>query len=216
MKIGARSSLRSWQWAPTNSAPPPISHGSRSRHRRETSMKDDLGKEGRSGSSWPANGPGARQAAARCSLRSPETQPWAVRDSRGSKIRRRRCRRSLPAASPARKTRVEGSSSARGRRELSAGAVANALENNFRLYTIVKRQAQHDRVGESLSLHCGEWHRITLSVCPGDPRSRRTWTTPSSSTTSRRLSRAAGFGLWTKADSVTEFADLEVTGTPAK
>jgi hypothetical protein len=25
-----------------------------------------------------------------------------------------------------------------------------------------------------------------------------------------------GGGLWTKADSVTEFADLEVTGTPAK
>jgi len=28
--------------------------------------------------------------------------------------------------------------------------------------------------------------------------------------------RAGWVGLWTKADSVTEFADLEVIGTPAK
>jgi len=59
----------------------------------------------------------------------------------------------------------------------------------------------------------GEWHKIRV-VAKG-PKIQATWTTRSSSTTRTRPSQGV-VGLWTKADSVTEFADLEVTGTPAK
>ncbi len=89
---------------------------------------------------------------------------------------------------------------------------ANALENNFRLYTMI---AGRRRVIASASVtppKLGEWHTIRV-VAVGDriqaylndtmllDRADRTFT--------------SGYvGLWTKADSMTEFVDLEISGIP--
>src|SRR5260370_38331505 len=91
---------------------------------------------------------------------------------------------------------------------------ANALENNFRLYTMVNGKRSTIASARVTEPKLGEWHRIRV-VAKGSKiqaylddvllldHEDKTFT-------------AGWVGLWTKADSVTEFADLEVTGIPAK
>jgi Domain of Unknown Function (DUF1080) len=88
---------------------------------------------------------------------------------------------------------------------------ANALENNFRLYTLVngsRRTIASARVTEP---KLGEWH--TLRVTAAGPRIRA-WLDGAALIDHTDTTYSRGFiGLWTKADSVTEFADLTATGT---
>jgi 3-keto-disaccharide hydrolase len=89
---------------------------------------------------------------------------------------------------------------------------ANALENNFRLYTLIngtRRQLASARVKEP---KLGEWH--TLRVTATGPRIQA-WLDGVALLDHKDTTYTRGFiGLWTKADSVTEFADLSVTGAP--
>jgi hypothetical protein len=93
-------------------------------------------------------------------------------------------------------------------------ARANALENNFRLYTMIDGQRRVIASAKVTEPKLGEWHSIRV-VAKGTKvqaylddallldHDDRTFT--------------GGYvGLWTKADSVTEFADLVITGAPAK
>ena len=88
---------------------------------------------------------------------------------------------------------------------------ANALENNFRLYTITngsRRTIASARVTEP---KLGEWH--TLRVTATGPRIQA-WLDGAALLDHKETTFTRGFiGLWTKADSVTEFADLTATGT---
>jgi Domain of Unknown Function (DUF1080) len=93
-------------------------------------------------------------------------------------------------------------------------ARANALENNFRLYAMIDGQRRVIASAKVTEPKLGEWHSIRV-VAKGTKvqaylddallldHDDRTFT--------------GGYvGLWTKADSVTEFSDLEITGTPTK
>lgn len=93
-------------------------------------------------------------------------------------------------------------------------ARANALENNFRLYTMIDGQRRVIASTKVTEPKLGEWHAIRV-VARGTKvqaylddallldHDDRTFT-------------GGYIGLWTKADSVTEFADLVIIGTPAK
>jgi hypothetical protein len=89
---------------------------------------------------------------------------------------------------------------------------ANALENNFRLYTLIngtRRTLASARVREP---KLGEWH--TLRVTATGPRIQA-WLDGAALLDHKDTSYTRGFiGLWTKADSVTEFAELSATGAP--
>jgi len=88
---------------------------------------------------------------------------------------------------------------------------ANALENNFRLYTMVngsRRTIASARVNEP---KLGEWH--TLRATATGPRIQA-WLDGAALLDHKDTTYSRGFiGLWTKADSVTEFAELTATGT---
>jgi len=88
---------------------------------------------------------------------------------------------------------------------------ANALENNFRLYTLIdgsRRTLASARVTEP---KLGQWH--TLRVTATGPRIQA-WLDGAALLDHKDTTYTRGFiGLWTKADSVTEFADLTATGT---
>jgi Domain of Unknown Function (DUF1080) len=91
---------------------------------------------------------------------------------------------------------------------------ANALENNFRLYTIVNGKRSTMASATVTEPKLGEWHRIRV-VAKG-PKIQAYLN--DALLLDHDVPTAAGgwVGLWTKADSVTEFSNLEVTGTPAK
>jgi hypothetical protein len=89
---------------------------------------------------------------------------------------------------------------------------ANALENNFRLYTLIngtRRTLASARVTEP---KLGAWH--TPRVTATGPRIQA-WLDGAALLDHKDTTYTRGFiGLWTKADSVTEFADLTATGAP--
>ena len=89
---------------------------------------------------------------------------------------------------------------------------ANALENNFRLYTLIngtRRTLASARVTEP---KLGAWH--TLRVTATGPRIQA-WLDGAALLDHKDTTYTRGFiGLWTKADSMTEFADLTATGAP--
>jgi len=91
---------------------------------------------------------------------------------------------------------------------------ANALENNFRLYTIVNGKRSTIASARVTEPSLGAWHSIrvvaTNSKIQGYLDGTRLIDHDDKTFTDGWI------GLWTKADSVTEFADLEVSGTPAK
>src|SRR5499426_1490943 len=91
---------------------------------------------------------------------------------------------------------------------------ANALENNFRLYTIVNGKRSTIASARVAEPKLGEWHSIRV-VAKG-PKIQA-YLDDTLLLDQESKSYADGWiGLWTKADSVTEFADLEISGTPSK
>jgi hypothetical protein len=86
---------------------------------------------------------------------------------------------------------------------------ANALENNYRLYHVVKgRRVQF--AGANVKVASGEWHELRVEcvgnhiVCYYDGEKKI-------DATDETFKEAGKVGLWTKADSVTYFDDLRVT-----
>src|SRR5499427_10809927 len=91
---------------------------------------------------------------------------------------------------------------------------ANALENNFRLYTIVNGKRSTIASARVTEPSLGEWHRIRV-VAKG-PRIQAYLDDALLLDHEDKTFTGGWLGLWTKADSVTEFADLEATGVPTK
>ena len=88
---------------------------------------------------------------------------------------------------------------------------ANALENNFRLYSIVNGTRRTLASAKVVEPKLGDWH--TLRVVATGPRIQA-WLDGAPLLDHRDATFTRGWlGLWTKADSITEFADLEASGT---
>jgi len=176
-------------------------------------MKEDLGKQNPKwkfvAGQWMRRAAGGRQVLAQTA----ETQPWAVAILEDQKfddvdltVRFR------PISG---KEDASGGLIFRARDSKNYLVVrANALENNFRLYTMVDGQRRVIASAKVTEPKLGEWHRLRV-VARGTKiqaylddillleHDDKTFT--------------GGYvGLWTKADSVTEFAELEITGTPMK
>jgi hypothetical protein len=179
----------------------------------KTTMKYDLGVENPKWKfvtgQWARRASGGRQVLAQ----TIETQPWAVallEDQRFADLDV--SVRFRPVS---------------GKEDASGGVIfrakdgrnyllvrANALENNFRLYSIVNGKRSTIASARVTEPQLGTWHTIRVAATgariqaslDGTPLLDHQDTT-----------FADGWvGLWTKADSVTEFADLDVTGTLAK
>ena len=91
---------------------------------------------------------------------------------------------------------------------------ANALENNFRLYTIVNGKRSTIASARVTEPKLGTWHTIRVAATGGKIQAYLDGVLLLDH--QDRTFADGWVGLWTKADSVTEFADLEVTGTLAK
>ncbi len=91
---------------------------------------------------------------------------------------------------------------------------ANALENNFRLYAIVNGKRSTIASARVEEPKLGTWH--TIRVVATGPRVQAYLDNTPLLDHQDKTFTEGWVGLWTKADSVTEFADLEVSGTPAK
>ena len=178
-----------------------------------TSVKYDLGLENPKwkfvAGQWVRRASGGRQVLAQTA----ETQPWAVALLEDQKF-----------------GDVDVSVRFRpisGKEDASGGIIfrardgrnyllirANALENNFRLYTIVNGKRSTIASARVTEPSLGAWHSIrvvpTGSKIGGYLDGTRLIDHDDKTFTDGWI------GLWTKADSVTEFADLEVSGTPAK
>jgi hypothetical protein len=179
----------------------------------KTSMKDDLGKENPKwkfvAGQWTRRPSGGREVLAQVL----ETQPWAVAILEDQKFED-----------------VDVSVRFRpvsGKEDASGGVIfratdgrnyllvrANALENNFRLYTIVNGKRSTIASARVTEPKLGEWHKIRV-VAKG-PKIQAYLDDSLLLDHEHKAFTGGWVGLWTKADSVTEFADLEVTGTPAK
>ena len=177
------------------------------------SMKDDLGKENPKwkfvAGQWTLRPSGGRQVLAQVA----ETQPWAVAILEDQKF-----------------DDVDATVRFRpisGKEDASGGVIvrakdgrnyllvrANALENNFRLYTIVNGKRSTIASARVTEPKLGEWHRIRV-VAKG-PKIQAYLDDSLLLDHEDKTFTGGWVGLWTKADSVTEFADLEITGTPAK
>lgn len=177
------------------------------------SLKDDLGKDNPKWKfvvgQWVRRASGGRQVLAQTA----ETQPWAVALLEDQKF-----------ADVDATVRFRPIS---GREDASGGLIfrardgknymlvrANALENNFRLYTMIdgyRRLVASAKVREP---KLGEWHRIRV-VATG-PRIQAYLNESLLLDHEDKTFTAGWVGLWTKADSVTEFTDLEVSGTLAQ
>ena len=85
---------------------------------------------------------------------------------------------------------------------------ANALEDNIRVYHVVKGDRQQI-ASASRSIKSGQWH--TLEVAAHGPQITVKWDDDVVLSVSDRTFAAGKIGLWTKSNSVTAFDDLEVT-----
>ena len=179
----------------------------------KTSMKDDLGKENPKWKfvtgKWRYRSSGGRQVLAQII----ETQPWAVailEDQKFDDVDASVCFRPIS-----------------GKEDASGGIIirakdgrnyllvrANALENNFRLYMIVNGKRSTIASARVTEPKLGEWHKIRV-VAKG-PKIQAYLDDSLLLDHEDKTFTGGWVGLWTKADSVTEFADLEVTGTPGK
>jgi len=90
---------------------------------------------------------------------------------------------------------------------------ANALENNFRLYTIVNGKRSTIASARVTEPKLGVWH--TIRVVAAGPKIQAYLNGAMLLEHQDKTFSDGWVGLWTKADSVTEFSDLEVTGTVA-
>src|SRR2546427_3429570 len=179
----------------------------------KTSMKDDLGKENPKwkfvAGKWTYRPSGGRQVLAQVV----ETQPWAVAILEDQKV-----------GDVDVTVRFRPIS---GKEDASGGIIfrardgrnyllvrANALENNFRLYMIVNGKRSTIASARVTEPKLGEWHKIRV-VAKG-PKIQAYLDDSLLLDHEDKTFTGGWVGLWTKADSVTEFADLEVTGTPGK
>jgi len=90
---------------------------------------------------------------------------------------------------------------------------ANALENNFRLYTIVNGRRSTVASAKVTEPKLGVWH--TIRVVAAGPKIQAYLNGAMLLEHQDKTFADGWVGLWTKADSVTEFSDLEITGTVA-
>src|SRR5437867_5958613 len=183
------------------------------RAEEKTSMKYDLGIENPKwkfvAGQWGRRASGGRLVLAQTT----ETQPWAVAILEDQKF-----------------SDVDVSVRFRpisGKEDASGGIIfrvrdgrnyflvrANALENNFRLYTIVNGKRSTVASARVDEPKLGTWH--TIRVIATGPRVQAHLDNAPLLDHQDKTFTDGWVGLWTKADSVTEFADLEVSGTPAK
>ncbi len=178
----------------------------------KTSAKDDLGKENPKwkfvAGQWTHRPSGGRQVLAQVA----ETQPWAVAILEDQKFD------DVDVTVRFRPISGEDASGGiifrakDGRNYLLVRA--NALENNFRLYTLVNGRRSTIASAKVTEPKLGEWHRIRV-VAKG-PKIQAYLDDSLLLDHEQKTFTGGWVGLWTKADSVTEFADLEITGTPAK
>lgn len=85
---------------------------------------------------------------------------------------------------------------------------ANALEDNYRLYHVVKG-SRRQFAGANFKVTTGEWHEIKVE-CVGNKIICYYDGTKKIEATDETFREAGKVGLWTKADSVTYFDDLKV------
>ena len=176
-------------------------------------MNEDLGKENPKwkfvAGRWVRRASGGRQVLAQTA----ETQPWAVAILEDQKFDDVDATVRFRAIS--------------GKEDSSGGLIfrakdarnyllvrANALESNFRLYTTVNGKRSTIASAQVAEPKLGEWHKIRV-VAKG-PRIQAYLNDSLLLDHEDKTFRGGWIGLWTKADSVTEFADLAVIGTPAK
>jgi|SRR5262245_42279597 hypothetical protein len=175
-----------------------------------TTMKYDLGAENAKwrfvAGQWVRRPSGDRQVLAQ----TVETQPWAVAVLEDKKF-----------------SDVDVSVRFRpvsGREDASGGIIfrardgqnyllvrANALENNFRLYTMVNGKRSTIASARVNEPKLGMWHAIRV-VARG-PKVEAYLNGARLLEHEDKTFTDGWVGLWTKADSVTEFADLEISGT---
>jgi hypothetical protein len=183
------------------------------RAEEKTSMKYDLGVENPKwkfvAGQWGRRASGGRQVLAQTA----ETQPWAAAILEDQKF-----------------SDVDVSVRFRpisGKEDASGGIIfrakdgrnyflvrANALENNFRLYTLVNGKRSTIASARVTEPSLGAWHSIRV-VALG-PKIQAYLNGTLLLDHSDKTFTDGWLGLWTKADSVTEFADLEVAGTVVK
>jgi len=178
-----------------------------------TAMKYDLGVENPKwkfvAGQWVRRASGGRQVLAQTA----ETQPWAVALLEDQKF-----------ADVDVSVRFRPIS---GKEDASGGIIfrardgrnyflirANALENNFRLYTIVNGKRSTIASARVTEPSLGAWHSIRVVATGAKIQGYLDGTLLLEH---QDKTFAAGWvGLWTKADSVTEFADLELSGSGAR
>ena len=183
------------------------------RAEEKTSVKYDLGVENPKwkfvAGQWGRRASGGRQVLAQTT----ETQPWAVallEDQRFSDVDVSVRFRPIS-----------------GKEDASGGIIfrakdgrnyflvrANALENNFRLYTLVNGKRSTIASARVKEPSLGAWHSIRV-VALG-PKIQAYLNGTLLLDHSDKTFADGWLGLWTKADSVTEFADLEAAGTVVK
>ena len=174
-------------------------------------MKEDLGAENPKwkfvAGRWARRPAGGRQVLAQIA----ETQPWAVAILED--------RRFDDVDVTVRFRPISGKEDASGGIILRARdgknyflVRANALESNFRLYTMIGGRRRVIASAHVTEPSLGEWH--TLRVVAKGPRIQAHLDGALLLDHADATFKAGYIGLWTKADSVTEFADLLVTGVP--
>ena len=176
-------------------------------------MKEDLGQENAKWKfvtgQWVRRASGGRQVLAQTA----ETQPWAVAILEDRKFE--------DIDVTVRFRPISGKEDASGGIIFRARdgrnyllARANALENNFRLYTMRDGQRRMIASATVTEPKLGEWH--TIRVVAKGTKVQAYLDDALLLDHEDRTFTGGYIGLWTKADSVTEFADLVIAGTPAK
>jgi hypothetical protein len=176
-------------------------------------MKEDLGKQNPKwhfvSGQWVRRPADGRQVLAQVAV----TQPWAVALLEDKKF-----------------TDADVSVRFRplsGREDASGGIIfrardgrnyflvrANALESNFRLYTLVNGKRSTIASARVTEPQLGQWHTIRV-VARGSKI--QGYLNDALLLDHDDTTFTGGWvGLWTKADSVTEFSDLEIVGAPVK
>jgi hypothetical protein len=90
---------------------------------------------------------------------------------------------------------------------------ANAREGNFRLYAVINGERREIAGADTPAPALGAWHTLRVAAEKGHLQA---WLDGRFLIDHRDDTFTVGFvGLWTKSDSVTEFADLTITGIPA-
>src|SRR5262245_2416709 len=191
----------------------PAAPGSTAAAQEKITMKDDFAKENPKwkfvAGQWVRRTSGGRPVLAQ----TVETQPWAVAILEDQKL-----------------DDVDVTVRFRpisGREDASGGIIfrakdgrnyllvrANALENNFRLYTMVNGKRSTIASARVTEPKLGEWH--TIRVVAQGSKIQAYLNDALLLDHNDKTFTGGWLGLWTKADSVTEFTDFEATGVPTK